>query len=51
VSTERDATEAVRRQRFALQVAAELDRLRADRSLWVDYLADAEATAGFDGIG
>jgi hypothetical protein len=51
MQTVRDATEALRRQRFARQVVAELERLRADRSAWVDYLADAEATAVADGIG
>jgi hypothetical protein len=51
MKTVRDATEALRRQRFAHRVVAELDALRADRSAWAEYLADAEATAVADGIG
>jgi hypothetical protein len=50
MQTVRDAADALRRQRFARQVVAELDRLRADRSAWADYLADAEATSVTDGI-
>ncbi len=50
VETLREAAEALRRQRFAHQVAAELDDLRADEGAWADYVADAEATSVPDGI-
>jgi hypothetical protein len=51
METVRDAAEALRRQRFARQVANEMSTLRADPSGWADYLADAESTAVTDGIG
>jgi len=51
IETVREAAEALRRQRFARQVAAELDQLRADPEAWEAYLAEAEATSVADGIG
>jgi hypothetical protein len=51
METVRDAAEALRRQRFARQVAEELSALRDDPSAWAEYLADAESTAVTDGIG
>ena len=50
METVRDAAEALRRQRFARQVASELVALRGSQSAWADYLADAEATAVGDGV-
>lgn len=50
IETVRDATEALRRLRFARQVAAELSELSADEESWKDYLADADATFVSDGI-
>ncbi|MFQ5967793.1 MAG: hypothetical protein ACE5MI_09295 [Acidimicrobiia bacterium] len=51
IETVREAAEALRRQRFAHQVAAELDELRADPEAWQAYLAEAESTSVADGIG
>jgi hypothetical protein len=51
IETVRDATEALRRQRFAHQVAAELAELRDDPLAWQAYVAEADATAVSDGIG
>jgi hypothetical protein len=51
IETVRDATEALRRQRFARRVAAELAELRRDSAAWASYLADAEGTSVTDGIG
>lgn len=51
METVRDAAEALRRQRFAHQVAEELSALREDSSAWADYLAEADDTAVSDGIG
>lgn len=51
VETVREAAEALRRQRFARQVAAELADLATDADAWNDYLADAEATTVGDGLG
>jgi hypothetical protein len=48
--TVRAAAEALRRQRFARTVAAELDQLRADPETWAAYLAEADGTAVADGI-
>jgi hypothetical protein len=45
------AAEALRRQRFAHQVAAELETLRADPAGWSTYLAEAAETDVGDGIG
>lgn len=51
IETTRAAAAALRRQRFAEQVTAELDALRSDDSAWADYLADADSTHTTDGIG
>ena len=51
VDTVRDAAEALHRQRFAHQVAAELAELHQDPEAWAAYLAEAEATSVSDGIG
>lgn len=50
IDTIRDATEALGRQRFAYQVAAELADLRTDEDAWKGYLAEAESTSVADGI-
>jgi len=50
VDTVRAATEALRRERFGHQVAAELDTLRRDREAWAAYLAEADVTLIPDGI-
>ncbi len=50
IETIRDATEALGRQRFAHQVAAELAELRTDQDAWKAYLAEADATSVADGI-
>lgn len=46
-----DAAEALRRQRFARQVSAEITAVRANPDAWKAYLADAESTSVTDGIG
>lgn len=51
IDTVRDATEALRRQRFAHLVAVELSELRKDPAAWEAYLSDAEATTVSDGVG
>ena len=51
MATVRDAAEALRRQRFANQVATELSELRSDPEAWSDYLAGEDATTIPDGIG
>ena len=51
IETVRDATEALRRQRFASQVTSELASLKADPAAWTDYLAEADTTSVTDGIG
>ena len=51
IETVRAAAEALRRQRFADQVVAELDELRQDRQRWESYLAEAESTVTPDGLG
>lgn len=51
IETVRDAAEALRRQRFAHQVAAELAELRNDRAAWDAYLSETDATSVTDGIG
>ena len=48
--TVRDAAEALRRQRFAKDVVAELAARRRDQSQWQGYLGEAESTAVADGI-
>lgn len=50
IDTVRDATEALRRQRFAEQVSTELGELREDPVAWSDYLADDAATSVADGV-
>ena len=50
IDTVRDATEALRRQRFAQQVSTELSELREDPAAWASYLADATATSVADGV-
>ncbi|HEX6220239.1 MAG TPA: hypothetical protein VF115_04010 [Acidimicrobiia bacterium] len=50
IETIRDATEALGRQRFAHQVAAELAELRRDEDSWKAYLAEADSTSVADGI-
>ena len=50
IDTVRDAVEALRRLRFARQVAAELDELRKDPAAWEAYLTDAGASAVSDGL-
>lgn len=51
IDTVRDATEALRRQRFGHQVADELAELQRDPERWADYLADADSTSVADGLG
>jgi len=51
METVSDATDALRRQRFATTVAREIEDLRRDPEAWTDYLADAEASSVVDGIG
>lgn len=51
IDTVRDAVEALRRQRFARRVAAEIAELRGDPEAWASYLADAETTLVTDGVG
>ncbi len=51
VDTVRDAAEALHRQRFASQVAAELAELHQDPKAWAAYLAEAESTSVSDGLG
>jgi len=51
IDTVRDAAEALRRQRFAHQVAAELAELREDSEAWQAYLTEADDTSVRDAIG
>lgn len=51
MDTVRDAVEALRRQRYAGQVAAELAELEKNPEAWAAYLAEAEETSVSDGIG
>lgn len=51
IETVRDATEALRRQRFAHRVAAELAEIHSDPEAWEAYLAEERATSVNDGIG
>ncbi len=51
IDTVRDAAEALRRQRFAHQVADEMAALQRDPAAWAAYLAEAEATSVADGLG
>lgn len=50
VETVRDAAEALRRQRFAAGVAAEIEALRSNPESWSAYLAEAESTSVTDGL-
>jgi hypothetical protein len=50
LQTVRDATEALRRLRFAQESVRKLDELRADPVAWADYRAEAESTHVGDGI-
>ncbi|NQV06156.1 hypothetical protein HQ535_06375 [bacterium] len=50
IDTIRDAVEALRRQRFARQVASELQELHNDQAAWDSYVADADATSVSDGL-
>jgi predicted transcriptional regulator len=49
METIRDAAEALRRQRFAHQVAAELADLALDPVAWASYLSEAGETSVTDG--
>jgi len=49
METVREAAEALRRQRFAHQVAGEMAALRDDEAAWVEYLGEAESTSVGDG--
>jgi len=51
IATVREAAEALRRQRFASQVAAELSELRDNPEAWSHYLAEADSTTVTDGLG
>jgi len=51
IETVRDAAEALRRQRFARQVAGELATLRENPEKWAAYLASADSTSVTDGVG
>lgn len=50
VETVGEAAEALRRQRFAHRVVAEIEELRSDPEAWADYLEEAEATHVTDGL-
>lgn len=50
IETIRDATEALGRQRFAHQVAAELAKLRSDQDAWKAYVTEADSSSVADGI-
>jgi hypothetical protein len=50
MATVRDAAEALRRRRFAQQVATELSELRADPQAWTDYLNETDTTSVSDGV-
>lgn len=51
IETVRDAAEALRRQRFAHQVADELANLHKDPQVWEAYLAESNESSVSDGIG
>lgn len=48
--TVREATEALRRKRFAHEVADQLSGLKQDPESWSEYLAEGEATSVRDGL-
>ncbi len=50
IATVRAAAEALRRQRFARQVAAELEDMRHNPEAWSTYMAEADATSVTDGL-
>lgn len=50
IETVRDAAEALRRLRFARQVADELGELRKDTAQWEAYIAEADVTSVNDGL-
>ena len=50
IDTVREAAEALRRQRFAHQVADELAALRNDAEAWERYVAQSDNAVG-DGLG
>ena len=50
MDTVRDAAEALRRLRFAGQVASELEALRSNEAAWSEYIAEAQSTDVTDGI-
>lgn len=50
IETVKQATEALRRQRFAQQVTQELETLRSDVAAWDDYLGEAASTSVTDGL-
>ncbi len=50
IDTVREATEALRRQRFANQAASEMSALRDDHAAWNDYLTEAGTSAVADGV-
>ena len=50
MDTVSDATEALRRHRFASLVSTELAQLAEDEETRSDYLGEAESTAVIDGI-
>lgn len=50
MATVREATEALRRQRFGFKVAEELAMLRSDPQAWSAYLTEADATQVSDGL-
>ena len=51
MQTVRDAVQALRRERFARRVVAEMAALRSDDEAWQDYLREADSTVVSDGIG
>ena len=50
IDTVRDATEALRRQRFAQAVVEQLAELRRHPDEWSAYIDEAESTAVGDGL-
>jgi len=50
IDTVRQAAEALRRQRFAHRVRAELAELQRDPKKWAAYLAEAEVASVADGL-
>ena len=50
IPTTTNAPEALRRQRFARQVASELAELATNTAAWDDYIGEVEVSCGADGI-